>query len=82
MPENPPKNQPPTPPADPNADWTAAEKKWFDDNGITNEDEKEAIRGRARVAAYDRFKVKFDEEKDKGKKPDNGGKPKKPWFTK
>lgn len=54
---------PPPPPADPNADWTTAEKAWFEDQGITDEKEKEAIRGRARVLEYDRTKKEFNEKK-------------------
>lgn len=57
-----PPNAPPTPPADPNAAWTAKETAWFAANGVTEEKEKEAIRGRARVLAYDRERSKHETE--------------------
>jgi hypothetical protein len=59
---NQPNTPPPTPSADPNADWTAKEKAWFEKNGVTDDKEKEAIRGRARVLAYDRERSKFETE--------------------
>lgn len=71
-----PNNPPPVPPTDPNAEWTTAEKKWFDDNGVTDEKEKEAIRGRSRVLAYDRARQKFEDNKTAPPEP----KPKKKWF--
>lgn len=74
-----PSNAPPVPPpapADPNADWTAAEKKWFEENGVTDEKEKEVIRGRSRVMAYDRAKQKFETEKAAPPEP----KAKKKWY--
>jgi len=56
---------PPTPPANPEADWTAAEKVWFDKHGVTEDKEKEIIRGRARVLAYDRHRREFEEKASK-----------------
>lgn len=57
-----PTTAPPTPPADPEADWTTAEEAWFKKNNITEDKEKEIIRGRARVLAYDRERRKFEEK--------------------
>jgi hypothetical protein len=51
------------------------EKKFFEKHGITDEDEKKAIRGRARVLAYDRARQAAEAEENKP--PDN--KPK-PWY--
>lgn len=70
-----PPNTPPAPPADPNADWTAKEKAWFEKNGVTEEKEKEAIRGRARVLAYDRERSKFESDTATPAEP-----PKKKWY--
>ncbi len=67
---------PPTPPADPNAEWTAAEVEWFKAHGVTEEKEKEAIRGRARVLEYARHKQDFEEKKKTPADPE-----KKPWYN-
>ena len=59
----------PTPPANPKGDWTAAEKTFFEKHGITDDKEKEVIRKRALVAAYDRERSKFEKE-EKEPEPD------------
>lgn len=66
---------PPAPPADPKADWTAAEETWFKEHGVTEDKEKEIIRGRARVMAYDRHRQKFED--GQSKPPDEQ---KKKWY--
>lgn len=68
---------PPTPPPDPNADWTTAETEFFKKHGVTEEKEKEIIRGRARVLAYDRERRAFEEKQ--AKPPDEK---KVPWYDK
>lgn len=70
---------PPTPPADPNADWTAAETAFFEKHGVKDEKEKEIIRGRARVIAYDRERQKF-EEKHATPNPEPTPAPDKKWY--
>jgi hypothetical protein len=59
-----------TKPAEKKTDW---EKEFFDKHGITDDKEKDAIRGRARVLAYDRARRRA-EEKEENEKPSNGDK--------
>lgn len=60
----------PTPAQVEAGDW---EKEFFDKHGITDEDEKKAIRGRARVLAYDRARQKSEEKESQPPA-------KKPWY--
>lgn len=73
-----PASPPPTPTAEELAkdNW---EQKFFEKHGISDEDEKKAIRGRARVLAYDRARQKAEAEESNG---DGEGKKKKdkPWY--
>jgi len=58
------------PPEDPDKDFWEA-------HGVTDDDEKEAIRARARVLVYDRYRTReeVDDAKNKKKKSSN-----KPWY--
>jgi hypothetical protein len=51
--------QPPTPPSTPPDKW---EDEFWKKHNITDDAEKNAIRGRARVLAYDRARRKAEEE--------------------
>lgn len=63
----------PTPAQVDSGDW---ESEFFKKNGVTDDAEKNAIRGRARVMAYDRAKQRADEAEEKRSKGDD----KKPWY--
>jgi hypothetical protein len=52
----------PPPPKDPKAAWTEKEKEFFETHGITDDKEKEVIRKRALVRAYDRTRAQFEKE--------------------
>lgn len=52
----------PPPAANQKGDWTAKEKEFFEKHSITDDKEKEVIRKRALVHAYDRERSKFDSE--------------------
>jgi hypothetical protein len=65
----------PTPPANPDADWTATEKAFFEKHGVTDEKEKEVIRKRALIQAYDRERKAFDEKKTAPAAPEE-----KKWY--
>jgi hypothetical protein len=67
----------PPAPDKPKPDWTAKEKEFFDSEGVTDDKEKAAIRGRARVHAYDRARQKFENESSK---PDDKPDDSKPWY--
>lgn len=66
----------PPPPPTPNADWTVAEKAFFEKHGVTEEPEKEVIRKRALIHAYDRERQKFDKESNEPPPPE----PTKKWY--
>lgn len=63
----------PTPAEVKAGDW---EEEFFKKHGVTDDKEKSAIRGRARVLAYDRAKQKADEAEEKTK----GAPEDKPWW--
>jgi hypothetical protein len=53
------------------------EDEWFEKEGVKDDAEKEAIRGRARVMRYANAKQKHDEEESDPKNPKNK---QKPWY--
>jgi hypothetical protein len=71
-----PKNDPPPEPK--KKDWTEAEKEFFEKHGITDDKEKQVIRGRANVYAYDRARARFESENEKPAANDDSGKKK--WY--
>jgi hypothetical protein len=65
------------PPEPKKREWTDAEKEFFDARGITDDKEKQVIRGRANVHAYDRARAKFEQESEKPASDDSS---KKKWY--
>jgi hypothetical protein len=60
-------------PPEKKVDW---EKDFFDKHGVTDDKEKDAIRSRAKVLAYDRARSKREaEEEGEGKPPSE-----KKWY--
>lgn len=69
---------PPVPPGENKKEW---EDKFFAKHEITDDGEKKAIRGRARVLAYRDAEREAEEEEKKSKPPDKAGDKKdKPWW--
>jgi len=50
-------------------EWKEVEEEFFKAHGVTDEKEKEAIRGRARINAYDRAKQKYESETAEPEEP-------------
>lgn len=67
---------PPVPPGENKKEW---EDKFWARNEITDDNEKKAIRGRARVLAYRDAEREAEEEEKKAKPSDKGDKSK-PWW--